>query len=258
MGESIMSFHTGLVSISFRRYSVDEIIAACREAGLEWIEWGSDVHVPAGNVAIADEVAAKMKNAGLTTAAYGSYFRLGQHTPAEFEPYMESAKHLGARVIRVWGGIKGSQDTTEEERAKLIEDARAIADMAEAAGLVVTLECHGGTITDDYKSGIAFYEAVDHPALRAYWQPNQCFDEAYNLTAAKLYVPRTECLHVFQWSATARYPLCEGREIWAKYLDIFRPAAKEREIGLLLEFMHDDRLETLAETAKELKSWVEA
>ena len=65
IGETIMSFHTGLVSISFRRYSVDEIIAACREAGLEWIEWGSDVHVPAGNLTVADEVAAQMKEAGL-------------------------------------------------------------------------------------------------------------------------------------------------------------------------------------------------
>ena len=251
-----MSFHPGLVSISFRRYSVDEIIAACRRAGLRWIEWGSDVHVPAGNLAIADEVAAKMRAEGLTPAAYGSYFRLGQHTPAEFVPYIESAKHLGAGVIRVWGGTKGSAKTTEEERAKLVADARAIAGMAEAAGLVVTLECHGDTLTDHYESGIAFYEAVDHPALRAYWQPNQHMDEAYNLTAAKLYAPRAECLHVFHWSATARHPLSEGREIWGTYLNIFRPEAKAREIGLLLEFMHDDRLETLAETARELRGWV--
>jgi sugar phosphate isomerase/epimerase len=253
-----MSFHPGLVSISFRRYSVDEIIAACRTAGLEWIEWGSDVHVPAGNLAIADEVAAKTRAEGLTPAAYGSYFRLGQPTPAEFVPYIESAKHLGAKVIRVWGGIKASAETTEEERARLIADARAIADMAQAAGLVVTLECHGGTITDHYKAGIAFYEDVNHPALRAYWQPNQCFDEQYNLTAAKLYAPRTECLHVFHWSATARHPLCQGSEIWGKYLDIFRSEAKDREIGLLLEFMHDDRLETLAETARELRGWIES
>ena len=39
-----MSFNTGLVSISFRRYSVDEILDACQRAGLSLIEWGSDVH----------------------------------------------------------------------------------------------------------------------------------------------------------------------------------------------------------------------
>lgn len=251
-----MSFYPGLVSISFRRYSVDEILNACKSAGLSWIEWGSDVHVPAGNAAIADEVAAKTRAAGLTTIAYGSYFRLGGNTPAEFAPYVDSAKRLGARVIRVWGGVKGSAKMDENERAQLVADARAIADMAAAEGLIVTLECHSDTVTDHYESGISFYEEVNHPALRAYWQPSQFYDEDYNLTAATLYAPRTECLHVFQWSRTARHPLSDGNEIWAKYLGIFRPEAEKRDIGLLLEFMHDDRLETLAETAATLKGWI--
>ena len=252
-----MSFYPGLVSISFRRYSVDDILNACQKAGLSLIEWGSDVHVPAGNIQLADEVAAKTRAAGLSCVAYGAYFRLGQHTPAEFAAYVDSAKHLGARVIRVWGGIKGSAKMTAEEREALVRDARAIADMAEAAGLIVTLECHSDTVTDHVDSAMAFYQQVNHPALRAYWQPNQFYDEAYNLAAAERYVSITECLHVFQWSATARYPLSDGNDIWAKYLDIFRAEAKKRDIGLLLEFMHDDRLETLAETAATLKSWIE-
>lgn len=251
-----MAFYPGLVSISFRRYSVDEILAACRQAGLACIEWGSDVHVPAGNARVADEVAAKTREAGLFTVAYGSYFRLGGNTPAEFAPYIDSAKRLGARVIRVWGGVKGSEKMTAEERARLVEDARAIADMAAAEGLIVTLECHCDTVTDHVDSGMDFYRAVDHPALRAYWQPSQFYDEAYNLGAAERYAPLTECVHVFQWSRTARHPLFEGREIWGKYLDLFRPEAESRDIGLLLEFMHDDRLETLQETAQELGSWL--
>lgn len=251
-----MSFYPGLVSISFRRYSVDEILDACQKAGLACIEWGSDVHVPAGNAVIADEVAAKTKAAGLHTIAYGSYFRLGGNTPAEFAPYIDSATRLGARVIRVWGGVKGSANMTAEEREKLVADARAIADMAEEAGLIVTLECHSDTVTDHVDSGMDFYQAVNHPALRAYWQPSQFYDEAYNLEAAARYAPMTECLHVFQWSKTARHPLPEGRDVWAKYLDVFRPEAKQRDIGLLLEFMHDDRLETLQETAQELISWL--
>lgn len=251
-----MSFYPGLVSISFRRYSVDDILDACQKAGLTCIEWGSDVHVPAGNAQVANEVAEKTKAAGLFTMAYGSYFRLGGNTPAEFAPYIDSAKRLGARVIRVWGGVKGSANMTAEEREKLVADARAIADMAEEAGLIVTLECHSDTVTDHVDSGMDFYKAVNHPALRAYWQPSQFYDEAYNLDAAARYAPLTECLHVFQWSRTARHPLPEGREIWGKYLDLFRAEAEDRDIGLLLEFMHDDRLETLYETAEELKSWL--
>ena len=67
-----MSFLTGLVSISFRRYGVDDILSACREAGLSLIEWGSDVHVPAGDFALAEAVAKKTQEAGMRCVSYGS------------------------------------------------------------------------------------------------------------------------------------------------------------------------------------------
>jgi hypothetical protein len=36
---------------------VDDVLDACQKAGLTCIEWGSDVHVPAGHAQIADEAA---------------------------------------------------------------------------------------------------------------------------------------------------------------------------------------------------------
>ena len=36
----------GLVSVSFRSLEIDEIIKLTKEAGLDTIEWGSDVHAP--------------------------------------------------------------------------------------------------------------------------------------------------------------------------------------------------------------------
>ena len=39
-------YHAGLVSISFRENSPEEIVKACVAAGLRYIEWGSDVHAP--------------------------------------------------------------------------------------------------------------------------------------------------------------------------------------------------------------------
>lgn len=43
----------GLVSISFRNRTAEEIIEAVKNAGLNAIEWGGDVHVPHGNVSRA-------------------------------------------------------------------------------------------------------------------------------------------------------------------------------------------------------------
>jgi sugar phosphate isomerase/epimerase len=139
-------------------------------------------------------------------------------------------------------------------REKIVTEGRAAAEMAAKCGLNITLECHSGTLTDDCDSAMRYIREVDHPAMRLYWQPCQFHSEAYNIETANAYAPLTEGLHVFHWDASRRYPLAEGTAIWEKYLTPFRTQA--RPIALLLEFMHDDRLETLAETAKTLQSWL--
>ena len=246
--------HTGLVSISFRKLSPQQIIEAVKAAGLQCVEWGSDVHVPVGDAALADLVAKKTADAGLSTLTYGSYFRVG-HTPlAEFDAYLDSACRLGAKNIRLWCGTVGSAQATPEVREKIVTEGRAAAEMAAKCGLNITLECHSGTLTDDCTSAMRYLAEVNHPAMRMYWQPSQFHSEAYNLDTAAAYAPYTEGVHVFQWDASHRYPLADGAQIWLKYLDIFR--SQNRPIGLLLEFMHDDRLETLAETAATLQSWL--
>ena len=70
-------FTTGLVSISFRKETPQTLIRASREAGLEKIEWGGDVHVPVGDLARAKQVGEETRAAGLDPCAYGSYFRIG-------------------------------------------------------------------------------------------------------------------------------------------------------------------------------------
>ena len=40
---------SGLVSITFRKLTVEKIIELVKEAGLQGIEWGGDVHVPHDN-----------------------------------------------------------------------------------------------------------------------------------------------------------------------------------------------------------------
>ena len=64
-----VTFIPGLVSISFRKHTPEEIVKACADAGLRYIEWGSDVHVPAGNEARAREVRALCASAGIDPGA---------------------------------------------------------------------------------------------------------------------------------------------------------------------------------------------
>ena len=68
----------GLVSISFRKRSLEEIAADCVQTNLRVIEWGGDIHVPHGDFRQAEIAAEITQKNGLTVAAYGSYFRAGE------------------------------------------------------------------------------------------------------------------------------------------------------------------------------------
>ena len=247
-------FRTGLVSISFRQYTPLEIIQAAAAANLQEIEWGGDVHLPPGDPATAHEVAMLTADGGLKTAAYGSYYRLCSSPADEFKRILEAAEILGAPVIRIWGGTKGSALVDDRAFDALVADGRRIADMAQKSGRVLSLECHCDTITDNYCAALRFLQAVDSPAMTMYWQPNQFKSAAYNLEAAAALRPYVTNLHVFHWDAQRRYPLRDGADIWEQYLRIF--SGDQSDHSLLLEFMHDDRLETLHQTADTLRSWL--
>ena len=138
----------GLVSISFRGNTVDEILDACVKTGLTVIEWGSDVHAPVGDLEKAKEVGEKTRAAGLSCAAYGAYYKIGCDM-TDFEEYAKTAKALGTDVIRIWGGWHGSLEITPEAREKLIAETKEICRIGRDYGMTLAFECHHGTITDD-------------------------------------------------------------------------------------------------------------
>ncbi len=60
---------SGLVSITCRKLTPQEVVSLCARAGVRGIEWGGDVHVPAGDVALAREVGALTAYRGRDVAA---------------------------------------------------------------------------------------------------------------------------------------------------------------------------------------------
>src|SRR5690554_3364232 len=102
----------GLVSISFRQLTPQQIVELVKKSGLKGIEWGGDKHVPHGDVDIATKVRRLTEQAGLEVAAYGSYYRAGvsEKDGLSFDKVLDCAVILGTKKIRVWAGNKDSQD----------------------------------------------------------------------------------------------------------------------------------------------------
>ena len=237
----------GLVSISFRSHSPEEILAAMQKAGLRVIEWGSDVHAMPYDREHLLSLAELGRAYGVSVCSYGTYFRLGVTPLSELGDYIEAAKLLGTRILRLWCGSKSGVDMTEEERDALFSVCREASLLAEAQGVLLCMECHKGTFTERVEDSLLLMRRINSPAFRMYYQPHQWRTVEENLLMAEALAPYTEILHVFQWKESERFSLLKGIEEWRKYLSSF-----ERQ-PLLLEFMPDDRIESLCAEADALR-----
>jgi len=247
----------GLVSITFRQLSPKEIVNLMGKSGLKGIEWGGDVHVPHGNLAVAREVSRMTKDEGLEVAAYGSYYRVGcegQENIPTFDSVLETAVELGAPLIRVWAGDRGSDKADEAFWGKVVEDSKRIGDMAQKEGITIAYEYHGNTLTDTLDSVQKLFSEVNHPNVRIYWQPLPHHDMDSRLRGLEQVLPWLENVHVFYWINVERHPLEGGTEEWSKYLQLIRKAEGERYA--LIEFVKDNQPEQFLKDAEILKSWL--
>lgn len=239
---------TGVVSVTFRPLLPDQILSLASQAGLDGVEWGSDIHVPVENPDHAARVGQMTCAARLRTVSYGSYFKAGYSDPASFADVVTAAKALGAPNIRIWAGQKGSAE--EENRAAVADSIRACAEACAEAGMTVSLEFHPGTLTDHYESARRLVDEVAHDSLRLYWQPNQFKDEAYNLAALRTVLPYLSHVHVFAWEGKEKYPLAQHERIWREYIDILK--GSPRDHAMLMEFVCDGSQRQFLEDAETL------
>ena len=230
---------TGLTSVTFRKLPAEEIVRLVGQSGLQGIEWGGDVHVPHGDVRRARQVKQLTADAGLEVSSYGSYYRVGCEDPAlSFEAVLETALALGAPVIRVWAGDRGSADADPRWWDAVVEDARRIAALARQAGVSVAFEYHEETLTDTSHSACKLMEAIGQEAMRCYWQPPVGLDPADCTAGLRAISPWLSQVHVFHLQDGVSAPLDAGDSEWADYMEIIQALPGTRYC--LLEFVKDD------------------
>lgn len=249
----------GLVSISFRNLSVMEILELVGRSGLTGIEWGGDVHVPHGDVLLARQVGEETRAAGLTVAAYGSYYRAGSED-LPFEMVLESALALGAPVIRIWAGRQGSDTIDPSTRRLVTGDMQRVAGLAAAQGIKVACEYHGGTLTDTNASAQALLAEVAHENFYTYWQPPVGMSRVECVAGLQAVRARLAHVHAFTWLAgvggVERKPLEEGALEWSEYLSLAGEAPRAAERYVLLEFARNDDPEQFLRDAAVLRCWL--
>lgn len=241
------AYKLGLVSVSFREHRPSEIIKAVKEAGLSCIEWGSDVHAPVHDIERIKEIAALQKEYGIVCSSYGTYFRFCVTPVEELESYIQTAKMLGTNILRLWCGPKSGPEMDAAEKEELLSECRMGAEIAAKHGVTLCMECHQDSFTERPEDAVELMKALYSPHFQMYWQPLND-DPADNVASARVIAPYSSHLHVYNWKNNAKYPLADAVDIWRSYLKEFTTPRT-----LLLEFMPDDRLESLTTESDALR-----
>lgn len=248
----------GLVSITFRSLTVDEIICLCAANGLVGIEWGGDVHLPPGDIRSALALGEQTREAGLSVSAYGSYFRVAtarerKHTFAE---NLEATVALGAPIIRVWVGDCDSEDATGDAWNAAFIELREICNEADQAGVQVGMEFHSGTLNNTPAASRRIIEAVGASNLSTFWQTTNRATDDCSLASIREMRDWISNVHVFNWHSgyADQTPLADGSERWATFLNELRTLPGERFLGL--EFVKDGKTDQLKQDAATLVDWL--
>lgn len=242
--------YCGVCSVSFRGNTPEEIIRAAANAKLDGIEWGSDVHVPPNDLKKAKEIHDLTVAAGLRVLSYGTYFGVDSLSLDDFTNYLNTADVLQTDILRIWPPTLSQDTATEIQYQQYVRLMREAAEAAEKRNKTLCFECHPNMLTEKSVNAISFIKDIGKENVKMYWQPNQFYSHEENLAFAAALSPYIRHIHTFFWRGRHRFPLEKGIAEWKSYCKAI--ASAQGEHVYLLEFMHDDRIESLNATAEAL------
>lgn len=244
----------GLCSITFRKLSVEAVIALCKQAKTEAIEWGGDVHAPPSlSAAELKEIKAKTTDSGLFISSYGSYYNLVDPED-EFMKNLEAAATLEAPVMRIWPPKTASAEASEQDYIKGAEKAFNLAQKAAEFNIDIAFEFHQGCMTDKADKALELTTRAPHPNLKNYYQAyfNENRDNAGELTTL---LPHLAHVHVYYWeNFNSRYRLEEGVSLWQPLIN--QLSESNFNGTLLLEFVKNNSPEQFIEDTATLRNMI--
>ncbi|NLZ67692.1 MAG: sugar phosphate isomerase/epimerase [Spirochaetales bacterium] len=227
----------GIVSITFKTLSIQEIISLTNANDLKAIEWSENHHIELNNKAQAALVGELTRDNGLQVASYGSYFKLGKR--ADIIPHLENTKAMKAPFMRIWAYDKPSSEVDGNEYNVIVAEAKKVCKIAKDYNIPLTLEWHKNTLTDTNESGLKLLRDVDSPYFKTFWQPTQALSVEQRVEGLKLIKPYLTNLHVYYWTKDRREELKDGKDYWQQYLK----AVDDKVHYALLEFVKNDSAE---------------
>ncbi len=187
------NFKLGVASVTFRNKSVSQVVEIAKNAGVEYIEWGADVHIRT----LEDAKKAKelCDNNNIKICSYGSYYRAGSQNYEEWRSLCEKASVMGAASVRIWLGDKDSEKTTEEEYWVILDDLKNICVIAKEYNLLVCPECHDNTFNNNTDAFLKIKSDLAADNFKTYFQ-SRYFRYDYDIDRIERTIEYIENVHI--------------------------------------------------------------
>ncbi len=245
------SFKLGLCSVTFRKKSAAKVVEIAKKAGIGYIEWGGDIHVT--NTEEARIVKSICDNEDIKICSYGSYYRVGCCDNSKWEEICLIATAMGASSVRVWLGEKNSEETTQTEYNRILDDLKCICSVAQRYNLLVCPECHDNTYNNNTDAFLKIENELKADNFKTYFQ-SRYFRFDYDIDRIERTFDFIENVHV-SYRDLAREQRFKKKDKY--YLDRLLKKLSEMNFDgvILVEFTKGSKVKQFFKDIRKLKSY---
>ncbi len=252
----------GLCSICFHESPLVEVLDLAKKTGFDGVEiWGEEPHTlyPFDKKKI-ENISQMVKERGLSISMFGSYISPSMKNFKEKAKESLKITHtLGAPLMRVWAGNKGSKEADKENWKVCIEGFKWLSQEAKKYNITLAIEMHEGTLADLGKSALNLIEKVGEDNLKANFQVNFTLQKDDPMERLKLVSPYIVNCHLQNFknfqkdknSFTERSLLKEGIVNYKEIISFLK--GKDFKGYLEVEFEKDPKEENLKKDYEFLK-----
>lgn len=241
----------GVASVTFRNKTREEVVSICKNTGVDYIEWGGDIHVKTLDDAKKAKELCDKEN--IKICSYGSYYRTLKSDKAQWEEICRIASEMGADSIRVWLGEKDSEKFTDEEYSELVEEVKMMCGIAQKYNLRICPECHDNTFNNNTDSIIKLKNDVAEDNFKTYFQ-SRYFRPVYDMDRIERTFDFIENVHI-SYRDLVREQLLRKKD--KMYIDrlLKKIISMEFKGIVLVEFVSGDSEKNFIKDIEKLKAY---
>jgi len=236
------------------------VVAVAAAAGLDAIEWASDVHLSVNEPEQAEKLMIDTLEAGLTTASYSTIYRAGSGDDEgylRFDALLRIAAILQAPIMRIYACYERVTDSDSGWLSNQASELKRLGDKTARKGITLCLSMGRGTGGDRYDHAQSLVETAAHPFVRLAWEdlPRARPEAA---TAALRSAGKLAGMAVARCAGRdgAAHSIAEDENSWRKRVEILIQGESDPKMGtfLLLGSVRAGGEEGAAALAKDVRT----